>query len=64
MLFYQTTAKLVDLSYQAIEELTVVRYHDNGTIEFLYRLFQYILRAHVEVVGRFVQNKEVNRLKQ
>ena len=64
MFAHLTTAKLKDLRDQTIQELTVVRNDDGSTVEGLDSFFQHILRWHVEVVGRLVENQQVHGLQQ
>ena len=57
-------AKLIDLIYQTIEEFTIVAHDDGCSIESLNGFFQHILRLHVEVVGRLIENEEIHRFEQ
>jgi len=61
---YLSAAELVNLGYKAVEEIAVVAYYDCRSVESAYGLFQHVFRAHVEVVGRLVENQEVYRLEQ
>ena len=54
--------ELIHLIHQAIEELAVVRHQDHGTIEGLDRIFQDIFLAHIDVVGRLIDDQQVDRL--
>ena len=64
MFLYLMITKLIHLIYQAIQEFTVVGYHYHRSIESFDRLFQHILRTHIQVVGRLIQHKEVDRFQQ
>ena len=64
MLTNLAAAKLIDLIYQTIEEFTVVAHDDGCSIESLDGFFQHILRLHVEVVGRLIENEEIHRFEQ
>ena len=56
--------KLIYLIYQAIEELTVVAHDDGSAVECLDSFLQYILRLHIQVVGRLIENEQIHRLQQ
>ena len=64
MLLYGTATKFIDLRHQTIQEITVVAHNDNRTIKIANCLLQDILRTHIQMVGRFVEDKEVHRFKQ
>ena len=57
-------AEFVDFCYQAVQEITVVRHHNQRTVEVEQRLFQDIFRFHVQMVGRLVENQQVDRFEQ
>ena len=57
-------AELIDFAYQAVEEVAVVAHDNQRTVEVHQRLLQDVFGLQVEVVGRFVQDKEVHRLEQ
>ena len=57
-------AELIDFAYQAVEEVAVVAYDNQRTVEVHQCLLQDVLGLQVEVVGGFVQDKEVHRLEQ
>ena len=56
--------KLIDLRNQSVEELTVVRDNDSGTVEGFDSLFEHVLRCHIEVVGGLVEDKQVDGFQQ
>ena len=64
MLTYLATGKLIYLIYQSVEELTVVAHDDSGAVECLDGFLQHILRLHVEMVGRLIENQEIHRFEQ
>ena len=64
MLRHLLIAELVDLCHQSVKEVTVVRNDDQGAVEIHQRLLEDIFGFHVEVVGRLVQNQEVDRFQQ
>ena len=64
MLTYLSTGKLIYLIYQSVEELTVVAHDDSGAVECLDGFLQHILRLHVEMVGRLIENQEIHRFEQ
>ena len=39
-------------------------YHNHRSVKITYGILQYILRAHIEVIGRLIENQEVYRFKQ
>ena len=53
---------LDDFGRDAVEQVTVVRNHDDGSIEFLQRVLQHLLASDIQVVGWFVQNQHVAAL--
>ena len=57
-------AELVDLGYKSIQEVTVVRYNNQSSVEILQRTFQDIFRLHIQVIGGLIQNKQIHRLQQ
>ena len=64
MLTNAPTAEAIDTLHQAIEELTVVTDHDNSAVEGCDGLFQHILGFHIKVVGRLIEDEEVDGLQQ
>lgn len=64
MLRHLLIAELVDLGHQSVKEVTVVRNDDQGAVEIHQCLLEDIFGFHVEVVGRLVQNQEVDRFQQ
>ena len=61
---YSSASELEDLGDQTVEELTVVADDDGRTVEGANGLLQHVLRGHVEVVGRLVEDKQVYWLEQ
>ena len=64
MLAHLATAKLIYLGDEAIEELTVVANDDDGAVELANGFLEYILGAHIEMVGGLVEDEEVDLLEQ
>ncbi|OAV72319.1 hypothetical protein Barb7_03128 [Bacteroidales bacterium Barb7] len=57
-------AELIDLVHQAVEKFAVVRNDYNRPVKLFQGIFQYIFGAHVQMVGRLVENQEIDRLQQ
>ena len=64
MLAHLASAKLINLPNQSVEEVTVVRHDNHCSVKIGYCLLQHILCLHIQMVGRLVKDKEVDRLKQ
>ena len=64
MFFYMPATKLIYFSRKSVQKITVVTDKYHSTVKLTDRLFQHILRAHIQMVGRFIENQEVYRLKQ
>src|SRR3712207_64715 len=64
MLTYPTAAKLINLIYQPVEELSVVAHNDGCTVKGLDSFLENVLRRHVQMVGRLVENQQVDRLQE
>ena len=64
VLAHMPTPKLIDLAHQSVEEFSVVRHDNGGTVERLDGLLEHIFRRHVEVIGRLVEDEEVDRFEQ
>ena len=64
MLAHVSVGKDIDLRDEAVEEFTVVTYDNDGASKVAYGLLQHVLRAHIEVVGRLVEDEKVDRLQQ
>ena len=64
VLTYLSTTKFIHTAYESIEEITVVAHHNHCPIKFLHSVLQHVLRLHVEMVGRLVENQEIHRFKQ
>ena len=62
MLSHAPSAEAVDLLYETVEELAVVRDYDDRAVEGCHGLLEDILRAQVQVVGGLVENEEVHGL--
>ena len=59
VLLYAAVDELVNLVDQTVQEITVVRDHDNRPVVGLERLFQHILRTDVHVVRRLVKRQQI-----
>ena len=57
-------AELVHLGYKSVQEVTVVRYNNQSSVEILQRTFQDIFCLHVQVIGGLIQNQQIHRLQQ
>jgi len=44
-----------------LQEVTVVAHHDEGSLELLEGVHEDLPRLDVEVVGRFVEDQEIDR---
>ena len=64
MLSHLSASKLIDLGNEAVKEFTIVRDNDSCAVESLDGLLQHVFRGHVEVVGRLVEDEQVDRLQQ
>ena len=64
VLAYAAVPKLIHLAYQAVEEVAVVAHHDEGAVEVLQCLLQHVFGTEVEVVGRLVEDQQVDRFQQ
>ena len=64
MLAHSTSTELIYLRNQSIEKLAVVADDDSRAVEGVDSLLQHLLRCHVQVVGRLVEDEQVHRLKQ
>ena len=64
MLTHLSTTKFIHTAHESIEEITVVAHHNHRAIKLLHGILQHVLRLHVEVVGRFVENQEVHGFEQ
>ena len=64
MLAHFSATKLIDLIYESVKEVTIVADEDDSAIECLYSFFQNVLRLHIEMVGRLVEDKEIDWLKE
>ena len=64
MLANGTSAELVHLRNQSVEKLAVVADNDSRAVKGVDSLLQHLLRCHVQVIGRLVEDEQVHRLKQ
>ena len=64
MLANATSAELVNLRHKTIEELAVVRDKDGGAVKGADSLLQHILRLHVEMVRRLVEDEQIDGFEQ
>ena len=64
MLAHGASAELVHLRNETVEELAVVADDDSRAVEGVDSLFQHLLRCHVQVVGRLVEDEQVHRFEQ
>ena len=64
MLAHTTSTELVNLRDEAIEELAVVRDKDGGAVKGADSLLQHILRLHVEMVRRLVEDEQIDGFQQ
>ena len=64
MLAHTASAELINLGDKTVEELTVVADDDGSAVESLDGFFQNILRLHIKVVGRLVENQQVDGFEQ
>ena len=63
MFYYPLVAKLIDFLNQTIQKLTVVRYDNNRSVEIFQGILQDIFRAHIQMVGRLVEDKQIDWFK-
>ena len=59
-----SATEFVDFCHQAIQELAVMADDDDRAVKGKDSFLEHIFRAHVKVVGRLVEDKEVHRLQQ
>ena len=64
MLAHLSAAKLIYACDQSVEEVAVVAHTDERAVKVGQSLFQHVLGAQVEVVGRFVKNEQVDGFEQ
>ena len=64
MLPHLSVGKFIHLAYKSVEELTVVTHDNRRSVKSLDSFLQHIFRRHVEMVGRLVEDKEVDRREQ
>ncbi len=61
MLFDALIAELIHLRDQAVEEIAVVTDHNHRSVELCNRLLQDILRAHIQMVRRLIEDQQIDR---
>ena len=59
-----TMTEFIDLTHQSIEEIAVVTYYDEGSVEIQKGLLEHVLGLEVEMIGRLIQNQQVYRLQE
>ena len=59
MLLDAAVPEFVHPFYQTVQELPVVRNHNDRSVVPLYRILQNIFRPHIHVVGRLVEYQQV-----
>ena len=59
MLAHFAATELINFRHEAVEEVTVVAHNDEGAVKILQRLLEHVFRAQIEVVGRLVENEQV-----
>ena len=64
MLAHPASAEGIDAAYQSVEEVAVVAHHNHRALEIEQSLLKHVLGAHVQVVGRLIKNKKIDRLQQ
>ncbi len=55
--------QFIHLAHQPVKEITVMGYHDKRTVKIKQSLFQDIFCLHVEVIGRLIENQQIDRFK-
>ena len=64
MLAHFPATELIDFRHEAVEEVTVVAHNDEGAVKILQRLLKHVFRAQIEVVGRLVENEQIEGFEQ
>ena len=64
ILAHLAATELIDTLHQAIKEVAVVAHDNHRAIEIADGLLQHILGFEVEMVGRLVENKQIDGFKQ
>ena len=59
MFLHLAVDEFIDLVHQAVEEIAVVRDHDDRAVVSLQGLLEDVLRADIHVVGRLVEGQEI-----
>ena len=57
-------SELVYLAYKSVKKVAVMAYNDKCAVEVLKRLLQHVLGLEIKVIGRLVEDEEVDRLQQ
>ena len=63
MLFHFLVAEFIHLTHQPVKEITVMGYHDKRTVKVKLSLYQDIFCHHDEVIGRLIENQQIDRFK-
>ena len=64
VLFDLLVAKLIYFGNKSVKKITVVRHQDKCPVKIPEGTLQYLLGAHIQVIGWFVQNQQIDRLQQ
>ena len=64
MFAHLAASELIYFRYQSVQELTVVTHDDGRTVEGLDGFLQHVLRRHIQMVRRLVENQQVHGLQQ
>ncbi len=59
-----TMTEFIDLAHQSIEEIAVVTYYNEGSVEIRKSLLEHVLGLEVEMIGRLIRNQQVYRLQE
>ena len=55
-------SELVYLAYKSVKKVAVVAYNNKCAVEVLKRLLQHVLGLEIKVIGRLVEDEEVDGL--
>ena len=64
MLAHFAAAELIDFRHEAVEEVTVVADDNERAVKILQCLLEHVFRAQIEVVGRLVENEQIEGFEQ
>ena len=64
VLAHFAAAELIDFRHEAVEEITIVAHDNERTVKILQRLLEHVFRTQIEVVGRLVENEQVEGFEQ